>query len=224
MQIPKALRTAVFWTMLVSPAAAATLTANFDSFPEGFSGTTITDGGITFGDLDVRLPPAQPGSFSIEATTSPLFSPFLSPSNYLTTFGVARGPAFSFGRFGAASMTFGPEFGDSARMDIFSLFAPSEGSQNSLTLQALLDGQIVSSASIDFAAQGSGILHQVLFVSGAPFDQLALMASGSQDDASVFAGIDNVTIDPVPEPGTLLFFGAGLMVLAGSGCRARAGR
>lgn len=181
-----------------SPALAAT--ANFDSFSEGFSGTTITDDGIKFFDLDQRLSSALvPYNFYIESTEENLGSLF-SPPNYLTAGGFAEGSDFAFGRFGSARIGTG-KVERSASLDIFSqLFSPSS---NTLTLEAFLNGKPVASTSAalaNFEVSGtSSVL--TLAISGVEFDELRLVASGPDDDGVAFIGIDNVRIS-VPEPST----------------------
>ncbi len=195
-----------------APAIAIPLTATFDSFSEGDTSVTFTDGGITFSDLDERIG-TVPDSFSIESTDSSLFGPSFSPPNYLTTEGFAPGSGFSFGRFGSARIT--PQIeGTVASLDIFSF----SGSPNILTVEALLNGTLVASDFITFDF-GSGVLSQALTISSVQFDELKLVASGSQDDGVIFIGIDNVSITPVPEPTTIALLGIGLAGLAGVGVR-----
>jgi hypothetical protein len=122
-------------------------------------------------------------------------------------------------------MTFGTGLANSATLDVFSVFAPSIYSQNILTLQAILNGKVVTSESISFDTIGAGIMHQFLSVSGTDFNQLQLIASGPEDDGAVFVGMDNVTINAadtigpvalVPEPGSSMLFVVGFVLLAGN--------
>lgn len=202
-----------------APAKAIPLTATFDSFSEGDSFFSFTDGGITFSNLDERLPGPTPGHFSIESTTNSLLGPTFSPPNYLTTEGFTPGPGASFGRFGSTLIT--PNIsGTAASLDIFGF----GGSPNTLTLEALLNGSIVASDSISF-----GSVHTVmswnLTVSNTLFDRLNLVATGPKDDGVVFIGIDNLSIAPVPEPSTLYLLLLGISavfwhVKIKSGCSA----
>ena len=201
---------------LASPTLAAT--ATFDSLDEGFSGTSITDGGITFSNLDERLSPAQgPYTFYVEgATTEQLGSSFSAP-NYLTTEGYVAGisPDLSFGRFGSARITTG-QVEQAASLEVFSLlFSPSS---NILTLEALLNGNQVASNSValaDFEVVGTGpVLHKTLSVSGVAFNELRLVASGPDNDGVAFIGIDNVQV--VPEPTSTLGVLAFAALSAGS--------
>lgn len=186
-----------------SPTLAGT--ATFDGFLEGFSNTTITDDEVTFFDLDTRLPlETFPATFSIEGTTKDYLGNFFSDSNYLTFGGYAEGAEASFGRFGSTRITTG-KVESSASLDIFSqLFSPSN---NLLTLEAFLDGNLVQSNSVALADFGvietSSLLHSTLSISGVKFDELRLVASGSDDDGAAFIGIDNVRVG-VHEPTSAL--------------------
>ncbi|NJO51926.1 MAG: hypothetical protein HC840_23760 [Leptolyngbyaceae cyanobacterium RM2_2_4] len=63
-------------------SGAIAAVATFDSLSEGTAGTTLTDGGITFFDLDQRLADAIP-SFSIEALRQNYLIPlFLHQTTY----------------------------------------------------------------------------------------------------------------------------------------------
>lgn len=193
----------VSYVTLASPTLAAI--ATFDSFSEGFSGTTITDGGITFFDLDERLSPKQLAyTFSIESTTASQLGSSFSAPNYLTTEGFVPGPYVSFGRFGSARITTG-KVEQAASLEVFSQ-QPFFPSNNILTLEASLDGNLVASNSAalaDFDVVGtSSLLHETLAVSGVAFDELRLVASGPDDDGVAFIGIDNVRV--VPEPTSVL--------------------
>ena len=207
---------AVSSVALCSPTLAAV--ATFDSFSEGFSGTTITDGEITFFDLDERLSPEQlPYTFFIERTTAEQLGSSFSAPNYLTTEGYVPDSDLSFGRFGSARITTG-KLGQAASLDLFSqLFSPSN---NILTLSAWRDGDLIASDSAaltDFETVAtSPLLHKSLAISGVTFDELRLVASGPDDDGVAFIGIDNVSVKPVPEPTSvlgILLFGVGVASL-----------
>lgn len=182
-------------------SGAIAATATFDSLPEGTTRTTLTDGGITFFDLDQRLTDAIP-SFTIESTTSELFGSSFSAPNYLSFSGFVEGEGFSFGRFGSTRITTGTT-ATSASLDLFSLFPPSN---NSLTLEALLGETVVASTSVALSEfepiDEDGLVQQTLAIADVTFDQLRLVASGPDDDGIAFFGIDNVRIDEaasVPE-------------------------
>ena len=186
---------------LASPATAAL--ATFDSFTEGFDTPVLTDGGITFSDLDQRLSGSTP-LFTIEGADESLTSPF-SPPNVLTFGGYAPGPGASFGRFGSATIST-RELASVASLDIFNLQFPA--TDNILTLEAYLDGTLVGSNSVNFnKTDDIGILYRQLSISDVTFDKLRLVASGSEDEGVLFIDIDNVRIDQtaiVPEPSSVL--------------------
>jgi hypothetical protein len=182
------------------------LVANFDSFSEGYHGLTITDGGITFTDLDMYWDEG-PGGFCVEASTSATMGPFFSPPNYLTTSGYVPGPIASFGRFGSANILFSGQ-GSAARMDIF--YPLSEPSNNRLALEALLGQNVLATAEMGFLG-GSAGQHELLAITGVSFDSLRLRAYGPEDNGAVFIGIDNVEI--VPEPAMLVLLGLGALGL-----------
>lgn len=201
--------------VLGSPALAAI--ATFDSFSEGFSGTTITDGGITFFDLNVDLASSQNAQlFYVDSTTEDYLGSSFSAPNYLTAGGFASGTDVSFGSFSSARITTG-KVEQAASLELFTqLFSPTS---NILILEALLDGQLMASTSAelaDFEAVGNAdLFSKTLAISGVAFDELRLRSAGSDDEGVAFIGIDNVRIDDgstsIPEPTTtfsVLVFGA----------------
>ena len=129
----------MFNAALGSPALAAI--ATFDSSSEGILGTTITDGGITFFDLDEHLSPDQlPYTFSVESTTAEQLGSSFSASNYLTTGGFVPAPDLSFGRFGSARITTG-RVEQSASLELFSqLFSPSGNILTLVVCQEIIEG------------------------------------------------------------------------------------
>lgn len=191
---------------LASPTLAAIV--SFDSFSEGFSGTTLTDAGVTFFDLDQSLSDLLPYTFYIDSTTEDYLGSFSSP-NYLTFGSYVEGSEPGFGRFSSMGITTG-NLESSVSLDLFSqLFDPAN---TVLTLEALQGGSVVASTSAslsDFEVVGSSDLRQqTLSISGLEFDELRLSASGSDEDGIAFIGVDNVRIS-VPEPTSVL----GVLVL-----------
>ncbi len=189
---------------LASPAAASSLIANFDSLAEGAQSPIFTDGGITFSDLDIRLPgEVGPYSFIIESTTTAVFGPLFSPPNYLKaglSFAPGLDEGFSLGRFGSMRITFEqPAVG--ASLNVLSGFDAT----NVLTLNALWQGSIVGSTTIGFSSIVD-FQANTLSLSGVLFDELRLVASGPQQSGTVFIGVDNVRIETastVSEPSTI---------------------
>ena len=96
-------------------ASQPPLVASFDDLLAGSAGTSFTDGGITFSNLDQRAFGGA-GSFGIVSTTQVLTG--LTPPNYLT-FGIfSTGAQTTFGRLGSADILFSGQ-ASSASMDAF---------------------------------------------------------------------------------------------------------
>ena len=181
---------------VVGAQASIYLTANFDDLLEGSLGDSFSDGGISFANLDERITGPTLNTFDIQATTANL--PGFSPPNYLTFVGYVPGntSAFSFGRFGSASISFSG-IASSASMDIFGF---GGSSLNTLTLEALLEGNVVDSDTITFYSTHPGeVVYRPLSVSGT-FDSLKLVAAGPDNEGADLFGMDNVNITVVPEP------------------------
>ncbi len=191
------------------PARASIyLTANFDDLTEGGEGSSFSDGGISFSNIDERIPGSPGGNFAIEATSATL--PGFSAPNYLTFEGYSGGLlGYSFGRFGSADIGFSG-IGTAASMDIFGF---GTSSANTLTLEALLGGNVVDTDTITFYGSPSDVLYRPLAVSGT-FDSLQLVAAGTYDLGTAFFGIDNVRIAIVPEPSAIALLGCGLAGIA----------
>jgi hypothetical protein len=208
-QMRKMLRSCVFSLLaclaVVQVQGQTTLTANFDSFANNFSANVLTDGGIMFSNLDCR---ALGGDvFVIQATTASL--PGFSHPNYLTfddNVSSPDGGAYGFFRFGSADIGFGSA-GSAASVGILGNTSPS---LNTLTLQALLGGSVISTDTMSFSGS-PGVIYRTLNVSGS-FDRLRLVAGGADNSGTVFMGIDNVMIAVVPEPGSGLLLCCGIAV------------
>jgi len=185
--------------------ASIFLTANFDDLGEGTEGSSFSDGGITFSDIDERIPDTPGGSFDIEATIATL--PGFSAPNYLTFEGYVPGlnNGYSFGRFGSANIGFSGT-ATSASMDIFGF---GKSSTNTLTLEALLAGTVVDTDTVTFQDAFNEVLYRPLAVSGT-FDSLQLVSAGTYELGTSFFGIDNVRITIVPEPTAAALLGCGL--------------
>src|ERR1017187_3331114 len=130
------------------------LTANFDDLNEGSLGSSFSDGGIRFSNLDERIPGPSGDAFTIQTTTANL--PRFSPPNYLTFGGFVPGDTtnFSFGRFGSANIDF-PGMGS---------FGSS--STNTPTREGLLGGNVVASAAITFTGPGWAVVGRTISISG----------------------------------------------------------
>jgi len=176
--------------------ASIYLTANFDDLTEGSEGSSFSDGGISFSNIDERILGPTFYTFDIQATTANL--PGFSPPNYLTFVGYTPGDTsgYSFGRFGSATIGF-PGIASFASMDIFGF---GTSSLNTLTLEAMLGDNVVDSDTVTFySTNPGGVVYLPLSVSGI-FDSLELVAAGSDNNGTDFFGMDNVNITVVPEP------------------------
>ncbi len=193
------------------------LVANFDDLTEGGYGSVISDGGITFSNLDERISNGH-SSFAIEMTTSNLLG--FSLPNYLTFEGYSPGPGYSLNRFGSMTIGFSG-LASAASLDVIgnSLFGAttSGGLENTLTLEAFRSGILVAtSQSVGFDNPDQSVIGFHLSVSGV-FDSLQLVSAGPVDAGENFIGIDNVEITPVPEPDAGMLAGlsfAGMALLS----------
>ena len=200
----------------IGTAAGQILTANFDTLHEGSLGNSFSYGGISFYGLDERIPDTPGGTFTIEATTASL--PGFSPPDYLTTEGYVPGNGYSFGRFGSANIGF-TGTGSFASLNVFGF---NTTSMNTLTLEALAGGVVVSSDVMTFHGTSPGlIVSQMLTVSG-QFDTLRLVGAGPDNNGTDFFGIDNVAITLVPEPNASTLLGYGFAGLLGASIFRRA--
>lgn len=192
--------------------AAQTNTATFDDLSEGSVGTSFSDGGLTFSDLDMRVPGQSVYPFVIDQANSTLSSPFSAP-NALGFGGYVVGPSAAFQRFGSAWIDFSGS-GSSASLQVFAEYVPfgDDITKNTLSLEAWNGSTMVSSVSTSFTMQ-SGVQEHSLVLSGVvPFDRLELYSSGPVDDGVSFILVDNVTVTVVPEPKVLPLLAMGLVV------------
>jgi hypothetical protein len=181
--------------LAVSSAARAQL-ANFDSLPEGLTATTFTDGGITFSNLDRRIPGEPvPFPFAIDTIQDGSFDglPY-SPPNVLGFGGFSEGPGVYFFGFGSFEMSTGGLAG-SVSLD---LFDSGSRPRNVIRMEALLDGQTVGSTEVDIP-RDLYFHHFTLSLSGVTFNRLRVIA-GPQDNSVIVAVIDNVQIGPASQP------------------------
>lgn len=197
---------------LTSPALGAV--ATFDELPEGFSGTTITSGGITFSNLiaGFRLS-SEPPQFVVESTDQ--LEPLFSAPNYLTTDpGFTSGSSPDFGGFGSAQISTG-NLVSNASLDIFSSTVFDQ-SDTLIVLEAFLDGNPVASTSTSLSqftvfGPDNELLSTNLSLSGVDFDTLQLYTPIAFADGVVNIGIDNVVLGEatsVPEPSSPLALAA----------------
>ncbi|GAB4385541.1 MAG: hypothetical protein Kow0022_11800 [Phycisphaerales bacterium] len=202
----------------LSSAALADGFTNFDSLTEGFMGSSFTDGGITFFDLnnDTGINPDGssfgPGDygtdFIIENATLAVndFPAYLSGPNALS-FGTAFVPGdnLSINVVSTFSMTTG-SIANAADMDLVYYENGPWGGIH-LNLYALLNGSIVGQDTIVISDLGGrdNPVGGHLSISGVSFDTLVFNAQFANGTSTAFAGIvDNVRIVPAPGAASLL--------------------
>jgi hypothetical protein len=187
---------------------AEELIADFDSFPEGHKGYTITDGGITISDLDTYS--LQPSYFYIDEVSPNLVPVQFSPPNVLATISYLPGTyTVGFGRFGSAKISF-DGIATSASIDIF--FSGQGESPNILTLKAFSNNIEVASDFMTFPFNSLVNQHDRLSISDVQFDGLQLVSSGPWQSGASLIIMDNIRIT-VPEPATLLLLTLGGLFL-----------
>src|SRR5690606_14397214 len=174
--------------LAVAPAMADE--ATFDSFAEGSPNTVIVDGGITFSDLDQRLPGSPPPqNFVIERAEGTLSGlPGFTPNNTLGFGGYSPGDQAAFSRMGEFKMT-PSEVSNHASLYFFGLVFGSD--PNLVTLEAYRNGELVATDQTGFQ---SGLNSYQLTIDGVEFDELWLVGSGPDNEGTVFIVVDTVTI------------------------------
>lgn len=144
--------TFVVAVMTLSGSVLASL-ATFDSFEEGFYGTTLVDGGITFFDVDARIGEEPLGTLAIDDVSEafpliPEYAPFFSSPNVFGMSAFGLGPATGgSARFGELRMTTGG-IENFVSVDVFHLDSERIHVGNSIVLEAFLDGELVGSDAI----------------------------------------------------------------------------
>lgn len=222
-------RTHMLATLALAVSSSAALAGgftSFDSLVEGFVGPTLTDGGITFFNLNnnsginpdgSNFGPGEYGTdFVIENATFAVndFPGFLSGPNALS-FGQSFMPGdnLSINILSTFSMTTG-QVENAADMDlVYYENGPWGGIQ--LHLRALLNGSVVGEDVIVISDLGGrdNPTGAHMSVSGFDFDTLVFTAEFANGTATAFAGIfDNVRI--VPAPGGAMLLGLGGLVLS----------
>ncbi len=196
----------------------------FETPREGFAGSSFTDGGITFYDLN------NDSGLNPDGTT-------YGPGDYGTDF-ISPNATLAINDYpdvlsGSHALSWGTSFiaGDNLSINIVSTFSMTtdsietdasmdllyfeNGPWGGITIEllAMLGGEIVNTDSILISDLGGrdGLIGDRLSVTGVEFDSLTVNARYADGTSTVFAGLlDNVTITPAP--GTV-----GLLALAGTG-------
>jgi hypothetical protein len=173
---------------LATPALAGT--AHFDSYTEGAIGTSFTESGITFMNLDNTLQPIGTALFICEEADGTLTGyPGFSTPNCLGSVGWSPGPGASFGR--TKSYEIWPA--QSENHASLELFLGGSYAGNTVTLEAYLGTQLVAGDTI--IVSGGFPEHHRLEVTGVSFDHLRLIGNGAQDSGVFFGLVDDVTVD-----------------------------
>lgn len=195
------MRTLLALTFLALGATVASAnTATFDSFTEGPLGTSFTDGGINFSNLDRYLGTGATEIFVAEQADGTLTGiPGFSANNALGFGGYSPGPGCAFTRFGTLDFSTGT-LASSASLEIFA-FANDPNGQ--ITLQGLRNGSVAQTSSV--VLPSSVVVSQVtLSLSAGIYDSFHLVSSSPTNQGSTFVVMDNFNVTPVPEPSSLL--------------------
>jgi hypothetical protein len=178
---------------LIAAAGASAQNATFDSFAEGFFNTVISENGITFRDLDQRIPGSPPPStMAIEDASATLSGAGFSSPNALGFGGYSPGPGGAFGRFGSVRIL-PPSPRSRADLEVFEF---GTDAQNSVSLAAYFNGQEVARQTVPMPG-GFAIHHLHLHVTGPNFDEVRLSGEGPVDQGVFFGLVDNVTFTEV---------------------------
>lgn len=210
---------------LAAPAMADPVVSTYEDLDEGFYGVEFHHNGVTYKDVN-----SQPGVFpdgttfeggdGVEGLGTEIivenagllyddFPDYGSPTNALT-FGTSLVPG--------ENLTVGALSTVTMELDQVSDFASLElayyehGPWGGIVyhLDALMGGQVVASDSFEIASQDGrdSIAFRTMSVDGAQFDSLHLYATFGDDYSGPRGMIDNLTINPIPAP-------ASVMALAG---------
>ena len=208
-----------------APAARGDL-ATFDGLAEGFYTNVLTDGGITFSRPWDKIDPPDAGQiFAVDnAADLPAAFPgveaFIS-GNALNINAYSDGGGLAVGRVGSFDMTpAGPR--TEASISVLALVHdPNAGidfRQNSIGLEAYLNGQLVGSTSLVTAdgqwttTRGAVYGGFTLSLSGPEFDMVRFVTDGPAEGGAGLLSVDNVAMN-IPEPAAGAALG-GLMLLA----------
>ena len=176
--------------LLLLSAGAQAGTAHFDSYPEGIIGTSFTEGGITFFNLDNTLQPIGSAFFIAEQADANLTGQTgFSTPNCLGSVGWAPGPGASFGRTKSFEMSVAAP-ADHATLELYE-FGSYAG--NTVTLEAYSGSSLVGTHVVALNG-GFVITHHQLLIDGPTFDRLRLVGNGAQDGGVFFGLVDDVTV------------------------------
>lgn len=195
---------------LAATATAHAAVATFDDLPEGGFTTLLNNGGITFSNLDGGFPDFD--SFAIDNVSGAYAGAAgYSAPNVLTFNAYDVGSQASFGRMKSFDFTTGA-LASSASFTVLSIF---NDPGNTLILQGLLNGAVVGSTTLALTTEIRGV--QSLALGEGLYDSFRVDSVSAE--GAVFVGLDNVTINAVPEPATFALLGFGALGLLCRGKR-----
>ncbi len=197
---------ALAFSAVSTVVARASGVARFDSFTEGVAGTVVTDGGLTFMNLDTGLGPV-PSPFCIEDASATFNTdPGFTSPNALGFSGYSPGPQAAFARCMAFEITSGLSE-TSATMDFY-----VSGGQagNSIVIERYQGATLASSTTIPLPNTFPfAVLHVSL--TGIAFDHLRIVGVGASQMGAFFACVDNVVFSGgASAPGSEFCAGDGL--------------
>lgn len=184
--------------------------ANFDDLAEGGLIPVLSDNGVTFSDLDGGSPGFN--LFAVDASSGVFDgADGYSAPNILTFNSYAPGQEVSFGRM--KSFDFGT--GAPASSASFNVLSLSNDPDSTLTLQGLRNGVVVNSVTLALTEDFYGV--QSLTLGDGLYDSFHVVVAAPGD--VVLVALDNVTVNPVPEPASGAFLGLGALGLVWSRLR-----
>lgn len=199
--------------LVLTLALAATshaAVATFEDLPEGGLVPFLNDGGIDFSNLDGGDPNFR--FFAVDAVMEFYdgIAGYSAP-NILTFNAYAAGQEVSFGRLKSFDFTTGA-LASSASFTVLSI---GNDPGCTLTLQGLRNGALAGSATLALTTDFVGV--QSLALGNGLYDSFHVVAGGPSDGSYdfVFIGLDNVTVNPVPEPASFALVGLGALWLLG---------
>jgi hypothetical protein len=184
----KTLITAFVLALVALAAHASAQTADYDTLSEGTFAPSITDGGVTFTNLDNGFGGTQ--NFVMEQADGDLTGmPGFTTPMTLGFGGWSPGPHVGFSRIISCDITTGLT-ADTGSIEIFEL---GSYAGNTITLEAYSGASLVGSQTVPIQTSGS-IHHYSLSITGVTFDRMHLLGGGASDSGAFFAVVDHVVM------------------------------